>query len=64
MTQRERHGVAPWVEEGAPLQEAAEVFFVAAVSWAELPVVFIGLKRKGCFETPNEQGGGWEAAPA
>jgi len=46
-----------------PSKKAAEVFFVAAVSWAELPVVFTGLKHKGCFETTNEQGSGWEAAP-
>lgn len=64
MTQRERHGVAPWVEEGDPLQEGSRgIFFVATVSWAKLPVVFIGLKRKDCVETPNEQGGGWEPAP-
>lgn len=27
MTQRERHAVAPWVEEGAPLQESSRGFF-------------------------------------
>lgn len=44
MTQRERHSVAPWVEEVLPSTKAAQVFSVAPVSWAKLPVVFVGLK--------------------
>lgn len=44
MTQRERHGGASWVEVVLLSKKAAQVFFVAPVSWAKLPVVFVGLK--------------------
>lgn len=47
----------------SPPRRQQRYFFVATVIWAKLPVVFIGLKWKGCLETPNEQGAGWEAAP-